>query len=334
MVKCSPAMSDRKGRRGCIRPLYVLIASALVVVAVTVTGVLRSVTISDAIFAPDTTIIDAPVVARVHTSNSTSSSIPASLPNSTCEVVVAHYNEDITWLRGVCQQCSLTLYHKGNLTTAGIGSTLSHRPDATIIHLSNRGREGETWLQHIIRRYDTLADSTIFVQGGLHFTDRFDGLPRGVTTPDLEEACALETDKHPGFHPMGNFTISLRRSRQYVENYAKWVSAPLQRIMQQLYGPDFKPILIRFHAGAIFAVSKKNVRFHPRNSYEIILERLLSGNERKDHEYSGYMLERLWNIVFDGKHNMTIDEARNNGNSVKVGGNLARRVRKKESERE
>mmetsp|Transcript_25641 Transcript_25641/g.56137 ORF Transcript_25641/g.56137 Transcript_25641/m.56137 type:complete len:330 (+) Transcript_25641:89-1078(+) len=328
-------MSDRKGRRGCIlvRPLYVLIASAFVVVAATVTGVLRSVTISDAIYASDTNIIDAPVVARVHSSNSTPSSIPSSLPNSTCEVVVAHYNEDISWLRGVCQQCSLTLYHKGDLPTTEIRSSLSHRPDATVIHLQNRGREGETWLQHIVRRYDTLADSTIFVQGSLHFADGLDGLPRGVTTPDLEEACALETDNHPGFHPMGNFTVNLRRSRQYVENYAKWVSAPLQRIMQQLYGPDFKPNLIRFHAGAIFSVSKVNVRFHPRSSYKTILERLLSGNERKDHEYSGYMLERLWNIVFDGKHKMNIDEVRNNGNSARVGGSLARRARKKESER-
>ena len=328
-----------------MRFLSTLIAAAFFLVAVSLAGVLRSSKIRDAIFfATDTSFLDIPmphvphVAVQVGTaSNSTSSAMPvptspASQPNSTCEVVVAHYNEDITWLRGMCQRCALTLYHKGSLNTTTIRSALNYRPDASIIHLPNRGREGETWLQHIIRRYNTLADSTIFVQGELHFANGLDGLPCGVTPPDLVEACALDTAHHPGFHPLGNFTVTLLRSRQYREAYAKWISAPLQRTLQQLWGSEFKPTRIKFHAGAIFSVTRDNILFHPRNSYQIIEDRLLSGNERKDHEYSGYMLERLWNILFDGKHKMTIDEAKeDDSNGVVDGGNLTSRVRKKKN---
>jgi hypothetical protein len=70
----------------------------------------------------------------------------------TFELVVAHCNEDLAWLRRVPPQFRVTLYHKG--AQAGIGT-----------RLPNVGREAQTYLHHLAKRLDDLADVTVFVQG-------------------------------------------------------------------------------------------------------------------------------------------------------------------------
>lgn len=72
---------------------------------------------------------------------------------SQIEVVLAHYNEDLAWAtpyRSVC-----TIYTKyPNLT------------DASEVQLPNVGREGHTFLHHIVANYDKLSEWTVFSQAG------------------------------------------------------------------------------------------------------------------------------------------------------------------------
>jgi hypothetical protein len=66
------------------------------------------------------------------------------------ELVVAHFNESLDWLRDVT--IVATVYHKGG------DSTFARQ-------LPNTGREAHTYLTHIYENYDNLADYTIFCQG-------------------------------------------------------------------------------------------------------------------------------------------------------------------------
>jgi len=72
---------------------------------------------------------------------------------SMVEVVLAHYNEDLGWTSAY--KNILSIYSKSS------EDSLPGR-----IHLPNVGREGHTFLYHIVNNYDNLADWTVFSQAG------------------------------------------------------------------------------------------------------------------------------------------------------------------------
>ncbi len=72
--------------------------------------------------------------------------------NKKLEIVVARYNENIDWLEPYLSDS--TIYNKGR-SIAGKDT----------VPLPNIGREGHSYLYHIIENYDNLADRTIFCQG-------------------------------------------------------------------------------------------------------------------------------------------------------------------------
>jgi tetratricopeptide (TPR) repeat protein/nucleotide-binding universal stress UspA family protein len=88
----------------------------------------------------------------------------ASCPTPSVELVVARYDEDVSW---VAAYANTTVYNKGAM--------MEKAAAARVIALPNRGREAGTWLHHIVANYDRLADRTVFLQG-----DPFDHLLPGV----------------------------------------------------------------------------------------------------------------------------------------------------------
>ena len=71
------------------------------------------------------------------------------------ELVVAHYTENLNWLRNLPKGLRTTVYDKGP------NGLLEQTP----IPLPNVGREAHTYLHHIVSRYDSLAEWTVFCQG-------------------------------------------------------------------------------------------------------------------------------------------------------------------------
>jgi hypothetical protein len=74
------------------------------------------------------------------------------------EVVVARYNENITWVNKI-KNAKITIYNKGTHLP----------PEYNEIILPNIGRESHTYLTHVINNYDNLADITVFTQGDPFF---------------------------------------------------------------------------------------------------------------------------------------------------------------------
>jgi hypothetical protein len=70
------------------------------------------------------------------------------------EIVIARYNEDLSWLKKIPKTIKITIYNKG-----------LDNIEYPSIKLPNIGRESHTYLYHIINNYDNLADQTIFCQG-------------------------------------------------------------------------------------------------------------------------------------------------------------------------
>ncbi|WP_338872753.1 DUF3431 domain-containing protein [Spirosoma sp. SC4-14] len=71
------------------------------------------------------------------------------------ELVVARYTENLNWLRNLPSEIQKTVYDKSPDGSA----------DDNAIRLPNVGREAHTYLHHIVSRYDSLAEWTVFCQG-------------------------------------------------------------------------------------------------------------------------------------------------------------------------
>lgn len=100
------------------------------------------------------------------------------------ELVVARCNEDLSWLGRVPAAWRKTLYNKG-----------PEIPGAVM--LPNMGREAHTYLYHVVKQYDELAEWTLFTQGF-----PFDH------APDFHRILGKLTesrDPHPGFIWLGLF---------------------------------------------------------------------------------------------------------------------------------
>jgi hypothetical protein len=71
------------------------------------------------------------------------------------KIVCARYNEDIRWILPMIND--VIVYNKGE-------DNLDYISSDKIIKCKNYGREGETYIKHILDNYDNLDDYTIFIQ--------------------------------------------------------------------------------------------------------------------------------------------------------------------------
>lgn len=69
------------------------------------------------------------------------------------DVVVARYREDLSWLKRLPTDFRPVVYDKGGDSPIAAES------------LPNRGREAQTYLHHIVTRYEHLPEWTVFCQG-------------------------------------------------------------------------------------------------------------------------------------------------------------------------
>jgi uncharacterized protein YoxC len=81
---------------------------------------------------------------------------------SQVEVVLAHHNEDLSWLSKLPEDVSIQVYTKDSHMEANLPARLG----ASLQQLPNVGRESHTYLNHIVTHYDDLADWTVFSQAG------------------------------------------------------------------------------------------------------------------------------------------------------------------------
>ena len=84
----------------------------------------------------------------------------------TVDLVVARLHENISWLVEVERELptvNVIVYDKSNASDACKQYGLKR---ATCISRPNVGLESEAYLHHIVTRYDSLADKTVFSQGG------------------------------------------------------------------------------------------------------------------------------------------------------------------------
>jgi hypothetical protein len=93
-------------------------------------------------------------------------SIKLFVKNPTIEIVIARYEEDLSWLHKMYQNTysKIYIYNKGSPLNIKM-------PNVYIIDLPNLGRESHTYLHHVIENYNRLPEMTIFIPGSVWAAD-------------------------------------------------------------------------------------------------------------------------------------------------------------------
>ena len=101
----------------------------------------------------------------------------------TVDLVVARHHENSSWLIEVSRavpSARIYIYEKG---PSSAGSVCDALPVARCARLPNVGREGHTFLTHLVRHHDDLADKVVFVQGGRPGIGFYGGVEGGHLMP-------------------------------------------------------------------------------------------------------------------------------------------------------
>jgi hypothetical protein len=205
------------------------------------------------------------------------------------QLVIAHYDEDLRWLRGhKLSQCFI--YTKGtNPALTGI--------DSIQIRLPNVGRETHTYLYHIVSNFDRLADITIFCQAGVkHHVGNvpIDSLVRKAMDAHERGIVGFGRQKNwqrwEGIRYSGQFLQDInsghiQRSRMSPAEFYRWT-----------FGEE-PPPYIPFHSGATLGVHRNAILARQKSFYERLLDYFETLRHSNPEE--GHYMERFWVSAFD-----------------------------------
>lgn len=214
------------------------------------------------------------------------------------QLVVARYNEDVSWLESV--DLPSVIYNKGR------SDLLFARSDIWIRQLYNVGREAHTYLWHILNNWNNLADTTIFTQGD-PFTHSPDFL--GRLLHDYEDTTSL-TIRHLPHHPCKwitdqdfveykhGFEIRYGKICHFNEMGYYFNARWFDLLWSRLFVPECKPKDPIFGYGAIYAVPKDRILARPRSFYQYCFKQ----TEQYPILLNAFAFEALWHYIWSDRN--------------------------------
>lgn len=212
------------------------------------------------------------------------------------EIVVAHYNENLVWLKHVSDE--VTVYSKGNPPTKDFERTSN---------LPNIGREGHTFLHHIVHRYDTLANTTLFLQGDIHAWNEGTPPHTELSLVELRErSLTLSGLCATGFGVSGRF--NKWHNMEWDKDPKNWLERRGKGMRMSDISPgefwqyifDSEPSeTVAWTGSGIFAVTSEAIRRRPLPFWQNLLGYFEKLNHANPEE--GHFLERFWMSIFSAE---------------------------------
>lgn len=202
------------------------------------------------------------------------------------EIVIALYNEDVSWVRDVYQKYKITIYNKSNKYPNVLNDLIKNN-QINYFELKNVGRESHTYIHHILLNYNNLPDKIFFTQA-----DPFDHLIKKQIAP-----------KEFFFNILDNFNNNQNSFKGYGAKHYLWkigINDRKQEICKKLYQNMFTNEFEDwfFNNGGIFGVTKEEILLRNKDFYNYGLEQL---NKNSD-PLEGFCFERLWSCIFNKKY--------------------------------
>jgi len=254
-------------------------------------------------------------------------------------IVIARYNENVDWLNRLIEQHNwinkIVIFNKGE---DDINNKQPHI--ISIVNLSNKGREGETYLNYIIDNYDTLPEHVWFIQANpfdhspdiinmfsYNSVSQYNSKYQGLTYRYLKNI-PENIEKDNRFFVNSNRTIDYfinKVTQQIVDIHSFYDNSHERKVfnMEQKYdttrfncyydylcdyiGIDKPPNnIIGYTWAAMFYVNKSQILKHRNDVYQKLRTKLLEYDDQGGDE--GYMLERIWHYIFTNKSYVSVQE--------------------------
>lgn len=209
------------------------------------------------------------------------------------ELVVARYNETLHWLNtDPFSKYPVVIYNKGD--------PMETDSSVYIEKLPNVGKCDHTYLYHIIKNYDNLADVTVFLPGSAVMKHKIGKTKKMMNLLETEpNKTIFITNYVPNVGTaLYNFTLNEYKTSEQV-NYLKNPETKLYLSKIRPFGKWFKhhfPEINIHHVSymGIMAISKKHIKQHPKKYYENLIKEL----ETSSNPEVGHYFERAWLAIF------------------------------------
>lgn len=239
-------------------------------------------------------------------------------PTELC-LVVARYNEDIEWV--LPYDDIAVVYNKGYNLPINFKK---------VLQTPNIGREGHTYLHHIITNYGSIVNKTIFVQGGPfeHNETLLFGIDNHEQTLDVQPLGLqyLKNCNIPPSNILENYKIrtdfgleylvvNVNKDHHYcsphffpdagvdanIQNYKKKFprcESLIENFLTRSNFPITKQIdVIRYTWSGLFSVTRDKIKKYDISVYHGLINELTSYHPQGGE--NGYILERLWLYIFE-----------------------------------
>jgi hypothetical protein len=212
------------------------------------------------------------------------------------ELVVARYNETLHWLNtDPFRKYPAVIYNKGDPM-----ETYDYDAPVYVETLPNVGKCDHTYLYHIIKNYDHLADVTVFLPGSAVMKHKIGKTKKMMNLLETEpNKTIFITNNIPNVgNALYNFALNEYKTSEQV-NYLKNPETKLYLSKIRPFGKWFKhhfPQINIHHVSymGIMAISKKHIQQHPKKYYENLIKEL----ETSSNPEVGHYFERAWLAIF------------------------------------
>jgi hypothetical protein len=196
-------------------------------------------------------------------------------------IVIAKYKENVDWVKHIKHK--VTIYDK------------SETPIPNSIHLENKGREGETFLYHIVNHYENLDDVTVFLQGNpFEHLQNLVGWRSELT--DFEKLIVLgkmnnEIDDQSEFATFYQvlYNVPNGTNHQDTTYYCK-----------KYYNSDY--FFFTISPGGQYIVPKRYILSRPLEFWKSLHQAMYNN------ELDGYAQEQLWYFAFTHQMNLNVGD--------------------------
>ena len=203
-------------------------------------------------------------------------------------IIISRYNEDIEWVYPYNDVA--IIYNKGKDLDISFNN---------LKNIENVGREGGTYLYHIIKNYNDLPDILVFLPGSLDLINK-----------NIRAAEILDIIKNTGNavflgeyyenikNKFENFCLNNWRSsneQNFDKNSESMLDLSLIRPFGEWYKYNFDNIIVKFVCyWGIFSLDKRDIIQHPINRYMNLINQLNSSSNPE----VGHYIERSWTAIF------------------------------------
>lgn len=224
-------------------------------------------------------------------------------PHVDMEIVISMYHEPldsvnylIASLKAIPSLSSAIVHIYTKDEHANLETIQQHTGADNVTQLTNVGREGETYLRHIVDNWDSLARHTLFIQGEVHNPRELFPRVRDYYDPERTGMLGL------------GFSGNVCDCKSCGDRWG-WSDSVVYSIFADIYPRVLCSELLLSYKGQ-FIASARRIRGVQREVYEKLLDALVmedSWAHREDYlkgrkdslnaPFFGFTLERLWNVL-------------------------------------